>query len=52
MDRLIYDAATSTIIERIKDCEGTVTGTPYDIFEGTPEEVDAECVRLGLTAPE
>lgn len=39
MKRIIYSNETKTIIETIENCEGTVTGTPFDIFEGTEEEV-------------
>jgi hypothetical protein len=50
MDRLIYNAETKEIITRIVDCEGTSTGTPFDMFEGTPEEVDAKIKELGLVS--
>jgi hypothetical protein len=48
MDRLIYNSETKEIIVRIPNSEGTVTGTPFDMFEGTPEEVDAKIKELGL----
>jgi hypothetical protein len=48
MDRLIYNSETKEIIVRILDCEGTSTGTPFDMFEGTPKEVDAKIKELGL----
>lgn len=49
MDRLIYNSETKEVIVRIVDCEGTSTGTPYDMFEASPEEVDAKIKELGLT---
>jgi hypothetical protein len=48
MDRLIYDPATNTIVERIVDCEGTVTGTPHAMVEDTPENIDRLIAELGL----
>lgn len=49
MDRLVYNKETKQIICRIKDCEGTSTGTPFEIAEGTPEEIDSMIADLGLT---
>jgi len=51
MDRLVYDSATKTVITRIVDCEGTSTGTPFDMVEDTPENIDRLIVELGLTQP-
>jgi hypothetical protein len=51
MDRLIYDPDTKTIITRIVDCEGTVTGTPFEMVEDTPENIDQLIETLGLTQP-
>ena len=50
MDRLIYNSETKEIIVRIVDCEGTSTGTPFDMFEASPEEVDAKIQELGLVS--
>lgn len=52
MDRLVYNAETKEIIVRIVACEGTCTGTPFDMFEASPEEVDAKIKELGLTSNE
>jgi hypothetical protein len=52
MDRLVYNSETKQIVTRIPNCEGSVTGTPFDMFEGTPEEVDAKIQELGLTSNE
>jgi len=49
MDRLVYDKEAKRIICRIVDCEGTSTGTPFEMVEGTPEEIDAIIAELGLT---
>lgn len=49
MDRLVYDSATKTIITRIVDCEGTSTGTPFEMVEDTPENIDRLIVELGLS---
>lgn len=49
MDRLIYDPETKTIITRIVDCEGTATGTPFEMIEDTPENIDRLIAELGLT---
>jgi hypothetical protein len=50
MDRLIYNSETKEIIVRIPNCDGSVTGTPYDMFEASPEEVDAKIKELGLVS--
>lgn len=50
MERLIYDSETKKIIERIADCEGTITGTPFEVAEGTAEQIDALIVNKGLSA--
>jgi hypothetical protein len=50
MQRLIYDNLNQKIINIIDLCDNTITGTPYDIFEGSPEEVQLEIKRLKLTA--
>jgi hypothetical protein len=52
MDRLIYNSETKEILVRIPNCEGSVTGTPFDMFEGTPEQVDAKIKELGLVSVE
>jgi hypothetical protein len=54
MDRLVYDPKTKTIIARIVDCEGTVTGTWHEMVEDTPENIDRLIANLCLTqnAPE
>lgn len=49
MDRLIYDRESKILIMRIHDCERTVTGTPFEMFEGTPAQIDALITELGLT---
>lgn len=49
MDRLVYDKDTKKIICRIADCEGTSTGTPFEMVEGTPEEIDTLIAELGLS---
>jgi hypothetical protein len=49
MQRLIYDLENRRIIMLIDPCDGTVTGTPFEIFEGTAEEVQSEIARLGLS---
>jgi hypothetical protein len=49
MDRLVYDPETKRIIVRIVDCDGTVTGTPYEMVEDTPENIDRLIVDMGLT---
>jgi hypothetical protein len=49
MDRLVYDSATKTIITRIAGCEGTSTGTPFEMVEDTPENIDRLIVELGLS---
>jgi hypothetical protein len=51
MDRLVYDLETKTIIVRIVDCEGTSTGTPYEMVEDTSENIDRLIAELGLTPP-
>jgi hypothetical protein len=51
MDRLVYNAETKTIITRILDCEGTSTGTPFEMVEDTPENIDQLIETLGLTQP-
>jgi hypothetical protein len=51
MDRLIYDPVTKTIIDRIVNCEGTITGTPYEMVEDTQENIDRLIADLGLTQP-
>lgn len=51
MDRLVYDPDAKTIITRIVDCEGTVTGTPFEMVEDTPENIDRLIETLGLTQP-
>lgn len=51
MDRLIYNLETNTIIARIVDCEGTSTGTPFEMVEDTPENIDLLIAALGLTLP-
>ena len=48
MDRLVYNAETKEIVVRILNSEGTSTGTPFDMFEASPEEVDAKIKELGL----
>lgn len=48
MDRLIYNLETKTIITRIVDCEGTSTGTPFEMVEDTPENIDRLIAELGL----
>jgi hypothetical protein len=48
MDRLVYDSDAKTIIARIVDCEGTVTGTPYEMVEDTPENIDRMIVDMAL----
>jgi len=50
MDRLIYNADTKQIIAIIKNCEGTSTGTPFEMFEGSNEEVESKISELGLIA--
>jgi hypothetical protein len=52
MDRLIYDPVTKTIIERIANCEGTSTGTPFEMVEDTPENIDKVIDLLELSYPE
>ena len=52
MDRLIYDPETKTIIARIVDCEGTSTGTPFEMMEDTPENIDKLIDLLELVYPE
>jgi len=49
MDRLIYDSETKVIIVRIEDCEGTITGTLFEMVEDTPENIDRIIAELGLT---
>lgn len=51
MDRLIYDPITKTLVDRIVDCEGTSTGTPHEMVEDTPENIDRLIAELGLTQP-
>ena len=51
MDRLIYNEATLTIVARIKNCEGTCTGTPFVMIEDTPENIDRLIDELGLLTP-
>jgi hypothetical protein len=51
MDRLIYDPVTKIIIDRIVDCEGTVTGTPHEMVEDTAENIDRLIAELDLTQP-
>lgn len=48
MIRLIYNPDTKEIIDLIDPCEGTVTGTTFQIFEGSPEEVYDKIDELGL----
>lgn len=49
MQRLIYDNLNKKIIDIIDPCDNTITGTPYEVFEGSPEEVQLEITRLELT---
>lgn len=49
MKRLIYDQTTKKIISTIDNCEGTVTGTPFDIFEGTEQQVEEFILNNKLT---
>ena len=51
MDRLIYDPTTKIIIDRIVNCEGTVTGTPFEMIEDTPENIDMLINTLQLVYP-
>jgi phosphoribosylformimino-5-aminoimidazole carboxamide ribonucleotide (ProFAR) isomerase len=51
MDRLVYNSETKEIITRIVNSEGTCTGTPFDMFEDTPEKVDAKIKELSLVYP-
>jgi hypothetical protein len=51
MDRLIYDPETKTIIDRIVSCEGTSTGTPFEMIEDTPENIDMLINTLQLVYP-
>jgi hypothetical protein len=51
MDRLIYDPETKTIIDRIVNCEGTSTGTPFEMIEDTPENIDMLINTLQLVYP-
>ncbi len=51
MDRLIYDPETKAIIARVADCEGTSTGTPFEMVEDTPENIDRLIAELGLAQP-
>jgi hypothetical protein len=51
MDRLIYDPTTKIIIDRIVNCEGTVTGTPHEMVEDTAENIDRLIAELDLTQP-
>lgn len=50
MIRLIYNPDTKEILDIIDPCEGTSTGTPFETFEGSPEEVYAKIDELGLVA--
>lgn len=50
MERLVYDLQSKKIIDRILDCEGTATGTPYEMVEGTTEQIDELIDSLGLAA--
>jgi len=52
MQRLIYDSETKTIVALIDPCEGTCTGTPYQMAEGTPEQIAALIAALGLEQPD
>lgn len=49
MQRLIYDENNKKIIEIIDPCDNTVTGTPFSMFEGTPEEVAQLILDLNLS---
>lgn len=51
MDRLIYNSSTKTIVDRIVNCEGTSTGTPHEMVEDTPENIDRLIAELGLMQP-
>lgn len=51
MIRLIYDTETKQVIDKVNPCEGTVTATPYVVFEGTEQEVAAKISELSLTDP-
>ena len=46
MDRLIYNQLTGEIIERIVDCEDSVTLTKLDALEASAELVDAKIQEL------
>jgi hypothetical protein len=48
MDRLIYDPETKIIIVRIENCEGTSTGTPFEMIEDTPDNINKLIESLGL----
>jgi hypothetical protein len=48
MQRLIYNPNTKEILDLIDPCEGTSTGTPFETFEGSPEEVFNFIDTLGL----
>jgi hypothetical protein len=46
MTRIIYNADTKEIIERIDNAEGTTTSTPYTIWEGSSNNADKFEVSL------
>lgn len=46
MQRLIYDLDANEVVAIIDPCDGTVTGTPHFVFEGTAEEVQAKIKEL------
>jgi hypothetical protein len=50
MQRLIYNPDTKEILDLIDSCEGTSTGTPFEMFEGSPEEVYDKIDELDLVA--
>lgn len=48
MQRLIYDLDANEVVAIIDPCEGTVTGTPHFLFEGTAEQVQAKIKELTI----
>lgn len=48
MQRLIYDLDANEVVEIIDPCDGTVTGTPHFVFEGTAEQVQAKIRELAI----
>lgn len=46
MQRLIYDLEAKEAVAIIDPCDGTATGTPHFVFEGTAEQVQAKIAEL------